>query len=138
MARATVVLIEDNPVFLGLLTAFFEHTRPKRFDIVGTARTGEDGLTVVDRVHPHAVLVDLKLPTMSGLDVISRLRGKASDLAILALSSADRDAFYEPVIAAGADGFVSKDRMSTDLLPALRRAVRARAAAVTSGDSIDG
>jgi len=130
MSLAPVVLIEDSPVFLGLLTAFFERTQPRRFSIAGTARSGEEGLVVVAQCRPVAVLVDLKLPDISGIDVISRLRSQASDLAIVALSSADRDAFYEPVIAAGADGFVSKDRMSTDLLPTLRRAVRARAAIV--------
>lgn len=137
MALATLVLIEDNAVFLGLLTAFFEHTQPKRFAIVGTARTGEAGLAAVDAHRPTAVVVDLKLPGISGLDVISRLRSAARELAIVALTSADRDAFSEPVIAAGADAFVTKDRMNTDLVPALRRAVRARANSIASGDHVD-
>jgi DNA-binding NarL/FixJ family response regulator len=137
MATTTVVLIEDNPVFLGLLTAFLEHTEPKRIQIAGSARTGEDGLTVAARVRPMAAIVDLKLPGISGLDVIARLRSEDPRVAIVALSSADPEAFREPALAAGADAFVTKDRLNTDLLPALRRGLRTRAKTIAQGDHVD-
>jgi two-component system, NarL family, response regulator EvgA len=138
MALATLVLIEDNPVFLGLLTAFLEHAEPQRFTIAGTARTGEAGVELVGQAKPDAVVVDLKLPGMSGLDVISRLRGGDSRVALVALTSADPEAFRDPALGAGADAFVPKDRLTTDLLPALRRAVRARTNPVATEDHVDG
>jgi two-component system, NarL family, nitrate/nitrite response regulator NarL len=138
MTLATLVLVEDNPVFLGLLTAFFENTQPKRFTIAGTARSGEDGLTLVAERQPTAVVVDLKLPGISGLDVITRLRSEARQIALVALSSTDADAFRNSALEAGADAFVPKDRLHTDLLPALRRAVLAHANPVSSGDHVDG
>ncbi|HEY6140315.1 MAG TPA: response regulator transcription factor [Thermoanaerobaculia bacterium] len=138
MALATVVLIEDNPVFLRLLTTFFERAEPQRFRIAGTARSGETGVEVVEQLQPDGVVVDLKLPGMSGLDVISRLRSRDARVALVALTSAEPDAFRDPVVEAGADGFVTKDRLTTDLLPALRRAVRARTNPVISEDHVDG
>jgi DNA-binding NarL/FixJ family response regulator len=138
MAVASVVLIEDNPVFAGLFTAFLEHAQPRDFAIAGTARTGEDGVAVVVQLQPAAVVVDLKLPGISGLEVIGRLRNDIPHVAIVALTSADPDAFRAPALAAGADAFVPKDKMSTDLLPALRGAVRARISTDASEEHLDG
>lgn len=137
MADARIVLIEDNPVFAGLVTAFLERVQPRDFTIAGTARTGESGLAAVARLQPAAVVVDLALPDMSGLHVIARLRRAAPDIAIVALTSADPDAFRAPVLAAGADAFVPKERMHVDLLPALHGAVRARITSTPSGASVD-
>jgi DNA-binding NarL/FixJ family response regulator len=138
MTVAKIVVIEDNPVFMGLFTAFLEHAQPREFAIAGTARTGEDGLAAVTRLQPAAVIVDLKLPGISGLDVIGRLRRMDATVAIVALTDADPGAFRAPALAAGADAFVPKERMRTELLPALQDALRARAHPVTSGDQADG
>jgi DNA-binding NarL/FixJ family response regulator len=137
-STTTVVLIEDNAVFLGLLTAFLERSEPTRVQIVGSARSGEDGLAIAAAARPKAAIVDIKLPGISGLEVITRLRADDPGLAIVAMSSAEADAFRDPAAVAGADAFVPKDRMNTDLLPALHGAVRARADSVTSGDHVDG
>jgi two-component system, NarL family, nitrate/nitrite response regulator NarL len=138
MTATTVVLIEDSAVFMGLLTAFVEHAEPQGVRIVGAARSGEDGLTLATRVRPTAAIVDLKLPDISGLEVITRLRSTDPRVAIVALTGADPAAFREPALLAGADAFVRKDQMNTDLIPALLGAVSARANPVPSGDQVDG
>lgn len=138
MAKASVVLIEDNAVFLGLLTAFLERTQPKRFTIAGSARSGEEGIAAVRQLEPTVVIVDLKLPGLSGLEVIQRLRAADHRLAIVALTSADPAAFRDAALGAGADGFVTKDRLSADLLPALRRALRVHQRPVALGGSTGG
>jgi two-component system, OmpR family, response regulator len=138
MAPTSIVLIEDSPVFMGLFTAFIEHAQPRHFEIAGTARSGAEGLAVVARLQPAAVIVDIKLPDISGLDVISRLRAKGSAVAIVALTNADPAAFRAPTLAAGADAFVPKEKMHAELLPALHGAVRARTNTVASEDHVDG
>ena len=138
MAVAKIVVIEDNPVFMGLFTAFLERVQPQQFVIAGTARTGEDGLAIVARLQPAAVIVDIKLPGISGLDVIGRLRAEDAAVAIVALTDADPGAFRAPTLAAGADAFVPKEQLRTELLPALHGAVRARANPVASEDAVDG
>jgi DNA-binding NarL/FixJ family response regulator len=126
-------------VFLGLLTAFLERAPASQwFTIAGTARTGAEGLTAVHHLHPAAVIVDLKLPGISGFDVITELRHANPGLAIIALTSADPAAFCKPALAAGADAFVTKDGMHGELVPALRAAIHAHANPVTSGDHAHG
>jgi DNA-binding NarL/FixJ family response regulator len=133
----TVILVDDSPVFIGLVTAFFEHAHPRLVDLVGSARTGEEGLDLVEKVRPRAALIDLRLPGMPGLEVVSRLRERFGNLAILVLSGADADAFRPAAVAAGADAYVSKDDLTSELIPALRRAVRERGDSVTHGDTVD-
>src|SRR5438046_2498945 len=114
MAVAKIVVIEDNPVFMGLFTAFMERVQPPEFAIAGTARTGEDGLAVVARLQPAVVIVDLKLPGISGLEVIGRLRADYASVVIIALTDADPGAFRAPALAAGAHAFVPKESMHTE------------------------
>ena len=121
-----MILIDDSPLFLGLLTMFFERRQPGLVKILAAARTGPDGLRAAETVRPAAAIVDLGLPGLPGLEVISELRKRDERVAIVALSGADPEAFQAPVLQAGGDAFVSKDNLHTDLVPALRRAVRAR------------
>src|SRR5690348_747858 len=106
MAPLTVLLIEDNPIFLGLLTVFLERADARPVVIAGAARTGEEGLALFRRLRPSAVVVDLRLPDVTGLDLIARLRNDDPGATIVALTGADPNAFREPVLAAGADAFV--------------------------------
>jgi DNA-binding NarL/FixJ family response regulator len=132
-------LIEDNAVFLGLLTAFLERApASEQFSIAGSARTGAEGIAAVARLHPAAVIVDLKLPGISGFDVITQLRRANSGIAIIALTSADPAAFRDPALAAGADAFVTKDGMHAELLAAMRTAIHARTNPVTLADHVNG
>jgi len=137
MEPLTMVLIEDSPIIIGLVTAFLEHTQVGLITLAGAARSGPEGLELVERTRPSAVVVDLRLPGMSGLDVVRQLRAKDERVAIVVLSSADRDAFETPAVEAGADAYVGKDQVTSALVPALRRAVRARATPAGPGDPRD-
>jgi DNA-binding NarL/FixJ family response regulator len=133
----TVILVDDSPVFIGLVTAFFEHAHSRLIALVGSARTGEEGLRLAEQVRPRAALIDLRLPGMPGLEVVSRLRERFGNLVIVVLSGADADTFRPAAIAGGADAYVSKDDLTSDLIPVLRRAVRERGDSITHGDPVD-
>ena len=121
----TLVLIEDNPVFLGLLTAFLEQGQEEALRVVGAARTGEEGVELVDRLAPQGAVVDLRLPAMTGFEVIARVRARHPDLAVVAITQAEPEEFRTAALAAGADEFVPKEHVHTDLLPAIRHSMAA-------------
>ena len=138
MEPLTMILIEDSPIFAGLVAAFLEHTQAGLVTLLGTARSGGEGIRLVETLRPAAAVVDLRLPGMPGLEVVRRLRAGSKHLAVVVLSSADLDVFEAPALDAGADAFIPKDQVNTALVPALRRAVDARGDAVPQGDSTDG
>lgn len=138
MEPLTMVLIEDSPIFAALVAALLEHTHGGLVTLLGTARTGEEGIQLVETLRPGAAVVDLRLPGLPGLEVVRRLRARWERLAVVVLTSADADAFEAAALEAGADAFIPKDQLSSAFVPALRRAVTARTSAVAQGDPTDG
>ncbi len=125
------MLIEDSAVFLGILVAFFEQAS-SGVTVAGTARSGEEGLRLAQQLHPDGVTVDLRLPGISGIDVIAKLRQLLPRAAIVALTQYDEEAYRAAAFDAGADAYVPKEALRRVLLPALRSAAERRCASVTA------
>jgi DNA-binding NtrC family response regulator len=68
---ATILVIDDTPQVTAVLGAFFERAGHQ----VVRVHSGEEGIDAYRRTRPDLVLLDLKLPDMSGFDVLERIRG---------------------------------------------------------------
>ena len=79
----------------------------------------------VNRLRPDIVLIDVSVSNGHGLEVISRLRAVQPGVGIIALALVDTDGFWQAALNAGADDFIPKFAMSTNLLPAIRRVIQA-------------
>jgi len=64
------------------------------------------------------------MPGLSGLETIPRLRAMLPEVSIIALTLLDAKVYRQAALAAGADDFVPKANLSTDLLPAIRRVAK--------------
>ena len=117
----SVLLVDDNPIFLRILTRFLEERSRLEVIVVGSADGGEKALAKAPLLKPQVILVDLAIPDIHGLELIPRLRVLLPDATIIALTLMDPGSYREAVMAAGADDFVSKATLETDLLPAIRR-----------------
>lgn len=78
----------------------------------------------VSRQAPHVLVLDLRLPNGSSIDTIRRLRTQAPQMEIVVLTMEDRPQFAQQALAAGAVGFVLKDRADDELVTAVRQAAR--------------
>jgi two-component system KDP operon response regulator KdpE len=90
---------------------------------VDLAGTGEEALDLAARNHPDAVLVDLGLPGIGGIEVIEGIRGW-SRVPIIVLSVRDTEADKVAALDAGADDYVTKPFGMGELLARLRAALR--------------
>lgn len=71
--------------------------------------------------HTHdVVLLDLRLPEFSGVEVMRQIRALALPVRFLVLTTYDTDAYLGPALAAGANGYLLKDAMPDELLRAVR------------------
>jgi two-component system KDP operon response regulator KdpE len=118
-----VLIVEDDPLLRRSLTLNLE-ARGYGVDDTGT---GEDALRRAGRRLPDVVLVDLGLPTMSGLDVIKGLR-RFTDAPIIVLSARGAEHDKVEALDAGATDYVTKPFGIDELLARLRVAERIRAA----------
>jgi two-component system, OmpR family, KDP operon response regulator KdpE len=118
-SAARVLVVDDEPP---ILRALATNLRARGYT-VDAARTGEEALVLAARHRPDAVILDLGLPGISGVEVIEGLRGW-STVPIVILSA--RGAEPDKVVAldAGADDYVTKPFGMDELLARLRAALR--------------
>lgn len=120
--KTRVLVVDDHEPFLRVATGFLQ--RHQELVVVGAARGGEEALAQAQALRPQVVLLDLNMPGLSGLDAIPRLRAMLPQVHIIALTLLDVNTYRQPALAAGADDFVSKANLTTDLLPAIRRVMQ--------------
>jgi two-component system response regulator NreC len=118
----SVLLVDNNPIFLRAASRFLE--THAEVVVVGTAAGGEEALARAQELRPQVVLIDLAMPDLPGLQAIPRLRAMLPDMGIIALTMLDTDVYRRAALAAGADGFVPKAAMHTDLLASIRRSLK--------------
>lgn len=73
-SKKKILIVEDEPVFLELL---IEKFKAEDFEVV-TATNGKEGLQMAEREHPDAIVTDLTMPIMDGVEFIRDLRAKDS------------------------------------------------------------
>lgn len=124
MAAITVLLVDDNAAFRQLATRFLEEEAGQEVVVVGSVGSGEETLAQAEHLRPQVVLLDLRMPGLSGLETIPRLRRVAPDTRIVVLTLLDGDGYRRASLRAGADAFVGKANVTHDLLPAIRQVMR--------------
>lgn len=90
-------------------------------EVRGEASSGQEVLDLVRREHWDAVVLDLSMPGMSGLDVLRRLREQRPELPVLVLSIHPQDQFAVRVLRAGAAGYLTKDSAPDELARAVQK-----------------
>ena len=92
--------------------------------VVGEAANGEQALELTRRRHPDVVLLDVAMPVMDGMEAASRLRQQFPALRILGLSTFGHEEMGQRMLDAGADRYFCKSDPGTELIAAIRDAVR--------------
>ncbi len=119
MKPITVMLVDDNKTFMRVMTEFLEAQGDIR--VVYTTGDGREALARVQGLSPHVVLADLAMPGMHGLEFIPRLREAMPRIGIVALSVTDSPYFKNAALSAGANAFVSKAQVRTELVSVIRQ-----------------
>lgn len=92
-------------------------------ELVGQADGGESGLQAIADLEPDVVVLDLRMPDLSGISVLHRLREQdpPPTCRVLVISAAIEDGVSDEVLAAGADGCLSKALSRADICAAILR-----------------
>ena len=114
-----MLIVDDEPAMLRALRI---NLRVRQYDVT-TASTGRDGLTEARRRPPDAIILDLGLPDMDGIEVIRELRGW-SRAPVIVLSGRTGPGDKIAALDAGADDYVTKPFSMEELLARLRAVLR--------------
>lgn len=90
--------------------------------VVGEAGDGNQALRLVDSVRPDVMLLDVKMPTVDGLETLRRLRERHPELPVLILTVHDDPEYVEEALRSGATGYLLKSVTREELVRAIRAA----------------
>lgn len=117
----TVVLCDDVPQLRTLLRYAFDEQGDLR--VVGEAGDGRAGVAEIGRLHPDAVVLDLSMPGLDGLEAIPRIQEASPGTAIVVFSGYTADRMAEEALALGADRYLEKGEDIDTVACAVREAV---------------
>jgi DNA-binding NarL/FixJ family response regulator len=121
-----VVVVDDHPVVRHGLTAILRYEQG--IEVVGDAADGAEAVRVILEQRPDVVLLDLRLPKLSGIEVMRHVRAQAPEVRFLVLTTYDTDEYIGPALAVGAQGYLLKDATPDELARGVRSLVQGRAA----------
>jgi len=113
-----VLLADDHDLVRGgLKAALRAHAE---FSVVAEARDGQEAVREAKRVRPDLVVMDVRMPKLSGIEACREIRAELPDTNVLMLTSFADERAVMAAIVAGASGFMLKEVQTTELLEAMR------------------
>ena len=116
-----VLVVDDNAGFRESLLSLLE---AGNLQVVGEAGSGVEALGLVRSLAPDVVLMDVRMPTMDGIEATRRLKADFPDLGVVALSGHEDQEIVRGMLVAGASGYVLKDSDGDEILTAVSRAAQ--------------
>ncbi len=112
------VVIADDQAFVRI--GFRMILNSGGIEVVGEAADGAEAVTAVRDLKPDVVLMDIRMPTVDGLEATRRIVREPGDCRVLMLTTFDLDRYVYEALAAGASGFLLKDVTPEHLVAAVR------------------
>ena len=117
-----VLLVDDHQIVRVGFRRLIETTSDIR--VLAEAQSGEESYQLVDDLRPDVIIMDINMPGIGGLEAIGRLRKRNVKEKIIALTVHETEPFPSRVLAAGAQGYLSKRCAPQELIQAIRKVHR--------------
>jgi len=122
LGRVRLLLADDHADFLATAVRVLDG----EFDVVGAFADAESLLQEASGLRPDAVVLDITLPGVNGIEAARRLKAGGDGAAVVFLTVHSDPDYVREALATGALGYVVKSRLASDLVPALKEALAGR------------
>lgn len=118
----TVLVADDHPLALEGVRSILE--KASEIKIVGEVQDGSEIKSMVAKLRPRILLLDLKMPNLDPVEMERWVREHHPKTLTLVLTAHDKDAFLANMMEAGASGYLDKKLNAAQLIGSIRRAAR--------------
>ena len=118
MSNVRVLIVDDHPVVRSGIRSILESSIG--IDIVGEANTGAEALQMIEETNPDVVLLDMKLPDISGVEIVKKIYTSGNKTRVLGLSSYNDREFISQLLNYGASGYLLKEEVPDLIVEAVR------------------
>jgi DNA-binding NarL/FixJ family response regulator len=112
-----VLIADDHRLFAEALEAIL--ATDERIEVVGQAGDGSEAVELARRLGPDVVLMDVSMPVLDGFEATREIRAASDDTHVLMLTGSNSRADVDRSREAGASGYVTKDRIASELVAAI-------------------
>ena len=113
----SVLIADDHQLFAEALQAIL--TRDARIEVTGQAHDGYEAVLRARELRPDVILMDISMPLMDGIEATRMIRAEHDDTRVLMLTGSNSRLDVDRARAAGADGYITKDRIAAELIDAI-------------------
>ena len=118
--KIRVLIADDHPLFrAGVRDRLVESNHG--IEVVGEATDGHEAVELVERLHPHLVIMDIAMPRLNGIEATRCIKERWPDVSVLILTVYDDEQYIFALLEAGAAGYLLKTIDVTELAQAVRR-----------------
>lgn len=114
-----LLIADDHPPMREGLSALLE--KQSDFQVVALAQNGAEAIALFRQHHPDVLLMDLRMPEMEGVEVVTALRTEFAQARVIILTTYDGDEDIYRALRAGACGYLLKDAPCQELFEAIRK-----------------
>jgi DNA-binding NarL/FixJ family response regulator len=117
-----VVIADDHRLFAEALEAIL--TTDERIEVVGQASDGAQAVELARTLDPDVVLMDVSMPVLDGFEATREIREESDGVRVLMLTGSNSRADVDRSREAGAAGYVTKDRIASELVATIVEVTR--------------
>jgi len=128
MNKIRILIADDHALFREGVRAVL--SAADDCEVAGEAADGLEAVALAEREHPDVVLMDIRMPNLSGVDATARIVGRQPDIGVIALTMLEDDASVFTAMRAGARGYLLKGADKAEVLKTVR--------AVAAGEALFG
>lgn len=119
MPDIRVLVVDDHAILRDGICSLLE--RQEGLNVVGEAGNGREALERVEELQPDIVLMDVSMPEMDGLEATRRIKSAHPEIKVLVLTQHDNQEYINPLLQAGASGYVLKRSGGREVVTAIRQ-----------------
>ena len=119
-----VLIADDHRLFAEALEAIL--ATDERVEVVGRASDGEEAVQLTRKLGPDVVLMDVSMPVLDGFEATREIRAEAEGVRVLMLTGSNSRDDVDRSREAGASGYVTKDRIASELVATIVEVTRRR------------